>query len=250
MARISFLLVLALLIASLPMIYNWFSSRKIADLDEDYIDRKLDNYINNNIDKIVETIREKSQHAARDNMVKNKISQYKEKIFDLTYPYFGSKESNVIAVGFFDYACGYCKLIKNDIKQLINDGKVKYIFRDAPILGNNSLRAARSALAVYFINKEKYLDFHYAALNHRGEFSDSDILNIVQSIGINENDFYNSMKNNADKINQMINNSKTLVRDLGVGGTPFLILGDSLFVGATDLNVLRSKVDELSSKSN
>lgn len=128
---------------------------------------------------------------------------------------------------------------------MINDGKVKYIFRDAPILGNNSLKAAKGALATYFIDKEKYLDFHYAALDHRGEFSDETILDIVKNIGINENDFNNSMKNNADKIEQMINNSKLLVRDLGVGGTPFLIIGDSLFVGKTDLNILRKKVDEL-----
>lgn len=67
----------------------------------------------------------------------------------------------------------------------------------------------------------------------------------MKNIGINENDFNNSMKNNADKIEQMINNSKLLVRDLGVGGTPFLIIGDSLFVGKTDLNILRKKVNEL-----
>nr|WP_245970193.1 DsbA family protein [Wolbachia endosymbiont of Bemisia tabaci] len=95
------------------------------------------------------------------------------------------------------------------------------------------------------MDKEKYLDFHYAALDHRGEFSDETILGIVKNIGVNENDFNNSMKNNADKIEQMINNSKLLVRDLGVGGTPFLIIGDSLFVGKTDLNILRKKVDGL-----
>ncbi|MGL9726410.1 MAG: DsbA family protein, partial [Wolbachia sp.] len=93
-------------------------------------------------------------------------------------------------------------------------------------------------------DKEKYLDFHYAALDHRGEFSDETILGILRNIGINEDDFYNSMKNNEDKIEQMINNSKLLVRDLGVG-VHLLIIGDSLFVRATDLNVLRKKVDEL-----
>ncbi len=70
----------------------------------------------------------------------------------------------------------------------------------------------------------------------------------MKNIGIDEDDFNDSIKDNADKIEQMINNSRLLVRDLGVGGTPFLIIGDSLFVGATDLNVLRKKVDELSHK--
>ncbi|WP_264732493.1 DsbA family protein [Wolbachia endosymbiont (group A) of Sphaerophoria taeniata] len=250
MSRISFLLILILAVASLPVINNWLSNRSQM-LSDDYIGEKLDNYISRNFDKIVKTLKEesiKSSYAARDNVTKSKISQYKDQIFDLTYPYSGNENSSVIAVGFFDYSCGYCKTIKDDIKQLINDGKIKYIFRDAPILGNDSLRAAKSALAVYFIDKEKYFDFHYSALSHKGGFSDESILDIVKSIGINEDDFNNSMKNNADKIEQMINGSKLLVRDLGLGGTPFLIIGDSLFLGATDLNVLRKKVDELSRK--
>ncbi|WP_264339225.1 MULTISPECIES: DsbA family protein [unclassified Wolbachia] len=250
MSRISFLLILIIAIASLPIINNWLSNRSQM-LSDDYIGEKLDNYISRNFDKIVKTLKEesiKSSYAARDNVTKSKISQYKDQIFDLTYPYSGNENSSVIAVGFLDYSCGHCKAIKNDIKQLINDGKIKYIFRDAPILGNASLKAAKSALAVYFLDKEKYFDFHHAALSHKGEFSDESILDIVKNIGIDEDDFNDSIKDNADKIEQMINNSRLLVRDLGVGGIPFLIIGDSLFVGATDLNVLRKKVDELSHK--
>lgn len=252
MSRISFLLILIIVIASLPIINNWLSSRSQV-MSDDYIGERLDNYISKNFDKVVKTFQDqsnKSNQTARDNVAKSKISQYKNEIFDLTYPHSGNKNGSVIVVGFFDYSCGYCKTIKNDIKQLINDGKVKYIFRDAPMLGDNSLKVAKSALAVHFIDKEKYFDFHYAALNHKGAFSDSDILDIAQSIGINEDDFNNSMKNSADKIGEMINSSKLLVRDLGVGGVPFLIIGDSLFVGATDLSVLRRKVDELSNKQN
>ncbi|MDR2831324.1 MAG: DsbA family protein [Rickettsiales bacterium] len=250
MSRISFLLILIIVVASLPIMNNWLSNRSQI-LNDDYIGEKLDSYISRNFDKIINTLKGesiKSSNATLDNVTKGKILQYKNEIFDPAYPYSGNKNSGVIAVGFFDYSCGYCKTIKDDIKQLINDGKIKYIFRDAPILGNNSLKAAKSALAVYFIDKEKYFDFHYAALDHKGEFSDENILGIVKSIGVNENDFNNSMKNNADKIEHMINGSKLLVRDLGVGGIPFLIIGDSLFVGATDLDVLHKKVDELSRK--
>ncbi|OWZ25681.1 DsbA family protein [Wolbachia endosymbiont of Wuchereria bancrofti] len=252
MSRIPFLLILIIVIASLPVINNWLSHHN-QTLNDDYIGERLDNYISRNFDKIIKILREesiKSSYATWDNATKGKILQYKNKIFDLAYPYLGNEDSNIIAVGFFDYSCGYCKAIKDNIKQLINDGKIKYIFRDTPILGNNSLKAAKSALAVYFIDKGKYFDFHYAILDYKGDLSDQNILDIVKSIGINENNFNNSMKNNADKIEQMIDDSKLLVRELGVGGTPFLIIGDSLFIGATDLDVLRKKVDELSHKQN
>ncbi|WP_246214399.1 thioredoxin domain-containing protein [Wolbachia endosymbiont of Dirofilaria (Dirofilaria) immitis] len=64
-----------------------------------------------------------------------------------------------------------------------------------------------------------------------GEFSNKTISNIMKNIWINESGFDNSMKNNVDKIEQAINNSKLLVKGLEVGDTPFLIIGDSLFVG-------------------
>ncbi|APR98513.1 DsbA family protein [Wolbachia endosymbiont of Folsomia candida] len=252
MSRIPFLLILIIVVASLPIINNWLSNRGQV-VSDDYIGERVDNYISRNFDKVVKTLREQSikhSQTARENVAKSKILQYKNEIFDLTYPHSGSENNSVMVAGFFDYSCGYCKIIKNDIKQLIHDGKVKYIFRDAPILGDNSLKVAKSALAVHFIDKEKYFDFHYAALTHKGELSEDDILDIVKNIGIDENDFNHSMKNNADKIQEMINSSKLLVSDLGVGGTPFLIIGDSLFVGATDLSILRRKVDELSDKQN
>ncbi|WP_253299754.1 DsbA family protein [Wolbachia endosymbiont of Chironomus riparius] len=248
MIKISFFLTFIIFIASLPFIGDFLANLKqpknIA-LSDDYIGQKLDDYINNNIEKIIKNIQDKSKYAAQDKLIKNKILQYKDEIFDTSYPSTGNIDSKVIAVGFFDYSCGYCKVIKDDIKQLINDGKINYIFRDSPILGNNSLKMAKSALAVYFIKKEKYFDFNYAALSHTGEFSDNDILNILQNIGIEESEFNNSMQNNMNKIEHMINSSKALVRDLGIGGTPFLIIGDSIFVGATDLSILREKVNQL-----
>ncbi|GFR13292.1 dsbA-like disulfide oxidoreductase [Trichonephila clavata] len=88
-------------------------------LSDDYIGEKLDNYISRNFDKIVKTLKRsrlKVVYAARDNVTKSKISQYKDQIFDLTYPYSGNENSSVIAVGFLDYSCGHCKAIKNDIK--------------------------------------------------------------------------------------------------------------------------------------
>ncbi|QKX02737.1 thioredoxin domain-containing protein [Wolbachia endosymbiont of Litomosoides sigmodontis] len=250
MFKIPFLLILIIVIASSAVINNLLPYCNQA-LNNDYTGERLDNYINKNFNKIPKTLQEeliKSSYLIHENTTKSKILQYKNEILDPAYPYLGNENSNVIAVGFFDYSCKYCKAIKDNIKQLINDGKIKYIFRDTPILGNNSLKAAKSALAIYFIDKRKYFDFHYAALDYKRELLDENILDIVKSTGINENDFNKSMKNNVDKIEQMINNSKFLVKKLGVGGTPFLIIGDSLFIGATDLDILRKKVDELSHK--
>lgn len=81
MSRISFLLILIIVIASLPIINNWLSNRSQV-LNDEYIGERLDNYISRNFDKIIKTLREesiKSSYAARDNAAKGKILQYKMK---------------------------------------------------------------------------------------------------------------------------------------------------------------------------
>ncbi|WP_408647415.1 DsbA family protein [Wolbachia endosymbiont of Pentidionis agamae] len=257
--RMFLLLALILLVASLPIINNWLSgymrnskeSIKERDiLDDSYLDKKLDDYISRNIDKIVDNIQDnliKNRLALKEKETKDNIEKHKNELHNLFYPHFGNENSNVIVIEFFDYSCVYCKRIKNDVQQLINDGKIKYIFRDIPILGKYSFKAAQSALAIYFIDSSKYLDFHNSLLSCNDELSDIVILNIVESIGVNKNDFYKSMEKHKDKINQMIYDSKLLAKKLSIEGTPSLIIGNSLFVGATDLNILRDKVDELNS---
>ncbi len=210
-------------------------------VSDKYIEQVLYDYIDKNIDKIVERIIENMREKGNEE---NKIARYKDFIFDFSYPNTGNENSQVVVAGFFDYSCGYCKLIKDNIKQLINDNKIKYIFRDVPILGNASLKVAKSALAVYFVDQSKYFDFHYAALDSKSTLSDSDILNIVKNMGMSEDEFNYSMKNNKDKIEQMLNNSTRLVTDLGAGGVPFIIIGSDLFVGVTDLSILRKAVDK------
>lgn len=242
MSKLPLLLAFTIIIAALPIINNWLSIKDKAPND-DYIGERVEAYLDKNMNKIISGIEKRG--TLNNNAVKSRVLQYTERLCDSSYPYSGNKESKIIVVGFFDYSCGYCKIMKDDTKQLIKDGKIKYIFRDTPILGEHSLEAARSALAIYFIDQEKYFDFYYAALSHNGGLSQHDILNIVNSIEIDENDFRNSMLTNSEKIEKMINENRLLMRDLGISGTPFVVIDDSVFVGATDLATLRKKVDQL-----
>ncbi len=210
-------------------------------VSDKHVEQVLYDYIDKNIDKIVERIIENMRGKGNEE---NKIARYKDLIFDFSYPHTGNENGQVVVAGFFDYSCGYCKLVKDHIKQLINDNKIKYIFRDVPILGDVSLKVAKSALAVYFIDESKYFDFHYAALDSKSTLSDSDILKVVKNVGITEDEFNYSMENNKEKIEEMLNNSTRLVTDLGAGGVPFIIIGNDLFVGVTDLSILRKAVDK------
>ncbi|WP_339045637.1 DsbA family protein [Candidatus Mesenet endosymbiont of Agriotes lineatus] len=251
MLRILLLLGIIVGVASLPIVSDRFFTQNKKSLDKESVEKIVDDYISDNPSKILDSIirwqidNEKKNNEARSSEVKEQIKVYKNELLDFSYPTVGSKDSRIVVVEFFDYACGYCKKMKDDVKQLIAGGTVKYVFRDLPILGDNSLRATRAALAVHFIDSSKYLDFYDAALSYNDPLTDDAIYEIVKSIGIDNHDFDNSLNKNADKIDVMIGKSRKLANDLGINGIPVTIIGDSLFSGAVGYDVLYKKINEL-----
>ncbi|XGA08923.1 MAG: DsbA family protein [Wolbachia endosymbiont of Xenopsylla cheopis] len=250
MLRILLLLGIIVGVASLPIVSDRFFTQNKKSLNKESVEKIVDDYISDNPSKILDSIirwqidNEKKNNEVKSNEVKEQIKVYENELLDFSYPTVGNKDSKVVAVEFFDYACGYCKKMKDDVKQLIADGTVKYVFRDLPILGDNSLRATRAALAVYFIDNNKYLDFYDAALSYSNPITDDAIYEIIKSIGIDNHDFDNSLNENADKIDVMIGKSRELANNLGINGIPVTIIGDSLFSGAVGYDVLYKKIND------
>ncbi|QLK53546.1 DsbA family protein [Ehrlichia ruminantium] len=245
MIRIFLLLGLVLLVASFPLLNNWLSnhSGKSTTLDKDAVISIVEEYITNYPQRVIDLLTTGQAQAERAELTEN-IKKYKSELEDIAYPSAGNKDSKIAFIEFFDYSCGYCKMMFEDIKQIIKDGKVRVIFRDFPILGESSLKAVKAALAVHLINPSKYLDFYYAALNHKQPFNDESILNIVKSLEISEEEFKDSLSKNSSTIDKMIESTRNLAEKLNIRGTPALIIGDAFIGGAADLSTLRSKIAE------
>ncbi|ABD45310.1 DSBA-like thioredoxin domain protein [Ehrlichia chaffeensis str. Heartland] len=244
MLRILFLLSLVILVASFPLINNWLSSKSGKTIiDKDTIISIVEEYIANYPQKVIDLLTRGQAQAENEEMSKN-IKKYKSELEDSSYPSAGNKDSKIVFVEFFDYSCGYCKMMSEDMKQIIQDGKVRVIFRDFPILGEASLKAVQAALAVHLINPSKYIEFYHAALNHKQQFNDESILSLVKSIGIAEEDFKVSLAKNSDTIEKMIQSTKELAQNINIRGTPAIIIGDTFIGGAADISTLRSKIDE------
>ncbi|MEH0831324.1 DsbA family protein [Anaplasma bovis] len=236
MARIFCLLGLIVLVASFPLMGMWVSAVKGRDRSE--IEAIIEEYIYKNPDKVVNAI-SRGQVAINKRKTRTKILESKLDLEDNSYPSFGAGEDGILLVEFFDYSCGYCKAVLPQIKQLLADEKARISFRDLPTLGESSTLAARAALAVYLINSDKYIDFYYAALNHSGRFTEAAIIDIVESIGISKESFTRSLEENSGKIEDMLSATRSLASRLNITGTPSVVVGDTVFVGSSDLQTLR-----------
>jgi protein-disulfide isomerase len=60
----------------------------------------------------------------------------------------GARDGDVVLVEFFDYACGYCRRSNADVDRLLaEDKRLKVVWRELPVLGQDSLAAAEASLA-------------------------------------------------------------------------------------------------------
>ena len=60
----------------------------------------------------------------------------------------GNPQGDVTLVEFFDYRCPYCKQVAPAIKALLGEDKqLRIVYKEFPVLGPESVTAARAALA-------------------------------------------------------------------------------------------------------
>ncbi len=71
------------------------------------------------------------------------------------------------------------------VTQLLHDDKkVRVVFREFPILSEDSVSASRAALAVNRIAPDKYFDFHTALMKSNGKFDEKMLLATGKKLGI------------------------------------------------------------------
>ena len=67
---------------------------------------------------------------------------------DPDIPVAGNATGDITIVEYFDYQCPYCRKLEPELRQVVqDDGKVRLVLKDWPILGEVSKIAARMALA-------------------------------------------------------------------------------------------------------
>ena len=156
----------------------------------------------------------------------------------------GNPQGDVTVVEFFDYNCSYCKRAMNDMLELLkNDGKLKFVLKEFPVLGDGSVQAAQVAAAVRMQDKtgKKYLEFHQKLLSGRGQADKARALAAAKEVGLDVAKIEKDMA--SDEVKATLEESFKLAEALGLNGTPSYVVGKDVVVGAVGLNTLKEKVN-------
>ena len=168
----------------------------------------------------VKKLREKQQ-AEADKKTAEAIAANKEALYnDPASPAIGNmKDADITIVEFFDYHCGYCKHVLPVITQIVKDEpKVKVVFKEFPILSEDSVKAARAAIAVHRIAKDKYFMFHSGLMEHKGEYTEKALSDIAKKVGVDATAMMKEMA--KEEVTVALDKSRKLGELLGVRGTP------------------------------
>lgn len=161
-------------------------------------------------------------------------------------PVIGNPDGDVTLVEFFDYRCGYCKRMTGALNQLIEeDGNLRVVMKEFPILSRESVVGARAALAAE--RQGKYEAFHFALMENGGDLTEDEILAVADSVGLDTEQLLADMQDPA--IEATLRRTHGLAETLGIGGTPAFVIGDTLIGGATSVENLRAKIAEARAKA-
>lgn len=161
---------------------------------------------------------------------------------DPNAPVMGNPDGDVTIVEFFDYNCGYCRRVFPTVKDLVeSDGNIRVVMREWPILGEESVFAARAALASR--KQGKYAEFHDALMAHQGRASQANVLSIADDLGMDIDQLRADME--GAEVDAHLAASQQLTQSLGLNGTPAFVFGDQLIPGAIDLDQMKDLVDAL-----
>jgi len=162
---------------------------------------------------------------------------------DPTSPVGGNPQGNVTIVEFFDYNCPYCKRVLPTVQTLLKtDGNIRYVFKEFPILGPQSVVAARAALAAWKLDRDRYVPFHTALMQSRGRLSERKILDVAADSGLDVERLRAAMADPG--IDKVLARNAELARALDINGTPAFVIGEKVVPGAVDLETLTALVLE------
>ncbi|MBI1393031.1 MAG: thioredoxin domain-containing protein [Alphaproteobacteria bacterium] len=129
--------------------------------------------------------------------------------------------AKVAVIEFFDYHCSFCKRANGLVRELTaDDPSVKVVFREFPILKEESELAARYALAAR--EQGKYLEMHFAMMDERGTITEARAIELAAELGLDAD----RLKRDAGdaKLRKALARNYGVAKDIGVDGTPgFLI---------------------------
>ena len=156
-------------------------------------------------------------------------------------PIVGSAHADVTVVEYFDYNCPFCRALAPVFRAFVDqDHTAAVLYKEWPIFGGVSVYAAQAALAANY--QGKYLQAHEALISAPRLEKDTQVDAVLGGAGIDMVQLKKDLVAHRASIEELLNRNDSEARDLGLHGTPGILVGRRTASGIEDLNALQSAV--------
>jgi protein-disulfide isomerase len=156
----------------------------------------------------------------------------------------GNPDGDITVVEFMDYRCGYCRKAFSEVEELVGtDGNIRFVLKELPILGPESLLASQFAIAVQQLHgAEGYKQAHDALMTLQADITAETLANLASDLGLDPAPVMTRMA--GPEVRAVIEANHALATAMEVNGTPTFVVGDTLLRGYLPLEDMRSLVTD------
>ncbi len=217
-----------------PLIYGacYGNEGKLTKSVSTDSNKAIKKFIENNPQVIIDSVdnyykkQQAAQKAAQPKVADK--AMVKEILNDKTNTVLGNPNGKFVIIEFFDYNCGYCKMMNKQLADAIKKSKnIRWVLIDTPIFGEKSEIISQYAYAAH--KQGKFQKFHEEIGNSR-KLDEEGLIAIGKKIGLDTE----KLKKDAhsEEIKKKLTDNRKYTRKLGMGGVPMFIINGDIQGGA------------------
>lgn len=236
---------LALALAATPVAA--FDIAAMSATDREAFRAEIRSYLMDNPEVLMEAIGVLEQRNAEEqaNADADLIAGLSDEIFDDGVSWVGGNpDGDVVLVEFMDYRCSYCRRAYDEVNQLIEmDGNIRFVVKEFPILGPDSLASSRFAIATRNVAGDAaYEVVHDALMTMRGAVNDDALARIAEDAGLDPEPILAAM--NDEAVNEELRANRALAEKLAINGTPTFVMEGAMLRGYVPLDQMLMLVED------
>lgn len=235
----------ALLGASLAGSAWAFDINAMSDAEREVFRKEIRAYLLENPEVIFEAVdvMKEKQAAAEAENDENLIEANFAELVDDGFSYVGGNpDGDITVVEFMDYRCGYCRKAYQDVETLIEmDGNIRFVLKEFPILGDDSMASSQFAIAVKNLyGNEAYKAAHNALIAMRGPANGETLGALAKELGHDGAEIAQKMM--SDEVAKQIEATRALAQRMKINGTPSFLIGSEMVRGYVPLENMQAIV--------
>jgi len=225
-----------------------FDVTAMTDDEKQAFRAEIRDYLLENPEVLMEAIAVLEQRQAEEQVETDRarVAASADDLYNDGYSWVGGNpDGDVTLVEFMDYRCSFCRRAHPEVQDLVNgDGNIRYIVKEYPILGEESVAASRFAMAVKNVaGDEAYKIVHDRLITLRGTMNEDSFTRISDDLGLDTDAILVEMQNPA--IDQSIQNNYRLAQRLEISGTPSFVFDTEMVRGYVPLASMQDIVEAI-----